>query len=61
MWCGGSRRDERKKGHNYLTCRGLGSQRVLLAVEGKDAGTWERFAEQLASTTDIPRRSSKSH
>jgi transposase len=38
----------RKKGHNYLTVFvDLQAKRVLLAVEGKDAGTWARFAEEL--------------
>ena len=38
----------RKKGHNYLTVfADLQAKRVLLAVEGKDAGVWEHFSEEL--------------
>jgi transposase len=46
----------RKKGHNYLTVFvDLMAKRVLLAVEGKDAGTWERFAEQLGLHNGHPK------
>jgi transposase len=46
----------RKKGHNYLTVFvDLAAKRVLLAVEGKDAGTWERFAEQLGQHNGHPK------
>jgi len=50
MWCGWALNEmNRKKGHNYLTVFvDLQARRVLLAVEGKDSGTWERFAEQTA-------------
>ena len=48
-----------KKGHHYLTVFvDLQARRVLLAVEGKDAGVWKRFAEELgAIITGIPGRS----
>ena len=46
----------RKKGHNYLTVFvDLEAKRVLLAVEGKDAGVWERFAEQLGRHNGHPK------
>jgi len=47
VWVGADEMN-RRKGHNYLTVFvDLEARRVLLAVEGKDAGVWERFAEQL--------------
>lgn len=49
IWVGADEMN-RKKGHNYLTVFvDLQAKRVLLAVEGKDAGTWERFAAELAN------------
>jgi transposase len=46
----------RKKGHNYLTVfADLQANRVLLAVECKDAGVWERFAEELGKHNGHPR------
>ncbi len=40
----------RKKGHNYLTVVvDLAAKRVLLAVAGKDAATWECFAAELGN------------
>lgn len=46
----------RKKGHNYLTVFvDLQAKRVLLAVEGKDAGVWERFAAELANHNGHPK------
>ena len=45
VWVGADEMN-RKKGHNYLTVFvDLAAKRVLLAVEGKDAGVWERFAD----------------
>ena len=45
----------RKKGHNYLTVfADLRAKRVLLAVEGKDASVWERFAEALGKHNGHP-------
>jgi transposase len=47
IWVGADEMN-RKKGHNYLTVFvDLAAKRVLLAVEGKDASVWERFAEEL--------------
>jgi transposase len=46
----------RRKGHNYLTVFvDLQAKRVLLAVEGKDASVWERFAEQLGQHNGHPK------
>jgi len=46
----------RKKGHNYLTVFvDLEAKRVLLAVEGKDAAVWERFAEELGRHNGHPK------
>jgi len=37
-----------RKGHNYLSVfADLEAKRVLYATEGKDASTWDRFAEEL--------------
>jgi len=37
-----------RKGHNYLSVfADLESKRVVYATEGKDASTWDRFAEEL--------------
>lgn len=47
VWVGADEMN-RRTGHNYLTgFVDLEAKRVLLAVEGKDASVWERFAEQL--------------
>jgi transposase len=55
VWVGADEMN-RKKGHNYLTVFvDLAAKRVLLAVEGKDARTWERFAEQLLKHNGHPR------
>src|SRR6266516_1907165 len=55
VWVGADEMN-RKKGHNYLTVFvDLEAKRVLLAVEGKDAGTWERFAEQLGQHNGHPK------
>lgn len=55
IWVGADEMN-RKKGHNYLTVfADLGAKRVLLAVEGKDAGVWERFAEQLGRHNGHPK------
>lgn len=55
VWVGADEMN-RKKGHNYLTVFvDLQAKRVLLAVEGKDAGTWERFAEQLGKHNGHPK------
>lgn len=55
VWVGADEMN-RRKGHNYLTVFvDLVVKRVLLAVEGKDAGTWERFAEQLIKHNGHPK------
>jgi len=55
VWVGADEMN-RKKGHNYLTVFvDLEAKRVLLAVEGKDAGTWKRFAEQLGQHNGHPK------
>jgi len=55
IWVGADEMN-RKKGHNYLTVFvDLQAKRVLLAVEGKDAGVWERFAAELGNHNGHPR------
>lgn len=55
MWVGADEMN-RRKGHNYLTVFvDLVAKRVLLAVEGKDATVWERFAEQLLKHNGHPK------
>jgi transposase len=55
IWVGADEMN-RKKGHNYLTVFvDLQAKRVLLAVEGKDAGVWERFAEELGKHNGHPK------
>lgn len=54
VWVGADEMN-RRKGHHYLTVFvDLEAKRVLLAVEGKDAGVWERFAEQLLAHNGHP-------
>ncbi len=55
VWVGADEMN-RKKGHHYLTVFvDLEAKRVLLAVEGKDASVWERFAEQLRAHNGHPK------
>jgi transposase len=55
VWVGADEMN-RRKGHNYLTVFvDLAAKRVLLAVEGKDASVWERFAEQLGRHNGHPK------
>jgi len=55
VWVGADEMN-RKKGHHYLTVFvDLEAKRVLLAVEGKDAGTWEQFAAQLVKHNGHPK------
>lgn len=55
VWVGADEMN-RRKGHNYLTVFvDLAAKRVLLAVEGKDASVWERFAEQLLAHNGHPK------
>ena len=54
-WVGADARN-RKNGHNYLTVFvDWEAKRVLLAVAGKDASVWERFAAELGSHNGHPR------
>jgi transposase len=55
VWVGADEMN-RRKGHNYLTVFvDLQAKRVLLAVEGKDASVWERFADQLFKHNGHPK------
>lgn len=55
VWVGADEMN-RRKGHNYLTVfADLEARRVLLAVEGKDAGTWQRFAEEMGRHNGHPK------
>jgi transposase len=55
VWVGADEMN-RKKGHNYLTVfADLAAKRVLLAVEGKDAGVWEHFVAQLFAHNGHPK------
>ena len=55
VWVGADEMN-RRKGHNYLTVFvDLQAKRVLLAVEGKDAAVWERFAEELGRHNGHPK------
>lgn len=55
VWVGADEMN-RKKGHNYLTVFvDLQAKRVLLAVEGKDASVWERFADELFKHNGHPK------
>jgi len=55
IWVGADEMN-RRKGHNYLTVFvDLPAKRVLLAVEGKDATVWERFAEELGRHNGHPK------
>jgi transposase len=55
VWVGADEMN-RRKGHNYLTVFvDLVAKRVLLAVEGKDAGVWEQFVGQLARHQGHPK------
>jgi transposase len=55
VWVGADEMN-RRKGHNYLTVfADLEARRVLLAVEGKDAGTWKEFAEEMGRHNGHPK------
>ena len=55
VWVGADEMN-RRKGHNYLTVFvDLQAKRVLLAVEGKDAGVWEHFVQALAQHNGHPK------
>ena len=55
VWVGADEMN-RKKGHNYLTVfADLINKRVLFGTEGKDAGVWESFAQQLQAHNGHPK------
>ena len=55
VWVGADEMN-RRKGHNYLTVfADLEARRVLLAVEGKDAGTWKEFAQEMVRHNGHPK------
>ena len=55
VWVGADEMN-RRKGHNYLTVfADLQARRVLLAVEGKDARTWQTFACELFKHNGHPK------
>jgi transposase len=55
VWVGADEMN-RRKGHNYLTVFvDLQAKRVLLAVEGKDAGVWEQFVKELPNHNGHPK------
>jgi transposase len=55
VWVGADEMN-RKKGHNYVTVfADLAGRRVLFGVEGKDAGVWEVFADELQAHNGHPK------
>lgn len=55
VWVGADEMN-RKKGHNYITVfADLVARRVLLGIEGRDAGVWEAFAQELAAHNGHPK------
>lgn len=55
VWVGADEMN-RRKGHNYLTVfADLQAKRVLFATEGKDASTWEAFADELLKHNGHPK------
>lgn len=55
VWVGADEMN-RKKGHNYLTVfADLVGKRVLFAEEGKDAGVWKAFAQELVAHNGHPK------
>jgi transposase len=55
VWVGADEMN-RKKGHNYVTVfADLLNKRVLFGVEGKDAATWEHFAQELQAHNGHPK------
>src|ERR1051325_144209 len=55
VWVGADEMN-RRKGHNYLTVfADLKARRVIFAVEGKDAKTWEAFVEELLKHNGHPK------
>jgi transposase len=55
VWIGADEMN-RRKGHNYLTVfADLVARRVLFATEGKDAGTWQAFVDELVKHNGHPK------
>lgn len=55
VWVGADEMN-RKKGHNYLTVfADLLGKRVLFGTEGKDAGVWGNFAQELQAHNGHPK------
>lgn len=55
VWVGADEMN-RRKGHNYLTVfADLKNKRVIFATEGKDASTWEAFAQELLKHNGHPK------
>lgn len=55
VWVGADEMN-RKKGHNYITVfADLLQKRVLFGVEGKDAGVWEKFAQEMGLHNGHPK------
>jgi transposase len=55
IWVGADEMN-RRKGHNYITVfADLLNKRVLFGVEGKDAPTWEAFAQELQAHNGHPK------
>jgi transposase len=55
VWVGADEMN-RRKGHNYITVfADLVNKRVLFGTEGKDAGVWEAFAQQLQAHNGHPK------
>lgn len=55
VWVGADEMN-RRKGHNYLTVfADLKARRVIFATEGKDAKTWEAFADELLKHNGHPK------
>jgi transposase len=55
VWVGADEMN-RKKGHNYITVfADLAGKRVLFGEEGKDAGVWEAFAQELGAPNGHPK------
>ena len=55
VWIGADEMN-RRKGHNYVTVfAGLVQKRVLFGTEGKDAGVWQSFAQELQAHNGHPK------
>jgi transposase len=55
VWVGADEMN-RRKGHNYITVfADLEQRRVLFGTEGKDAGVWEQFAQELQAHNGHPK------